>query len=248
MTMKHFLLLAAAAGFLPVLIVRAKPSVVPYSTVLTDLATVQEEIVHLHNYIRNSVFPEARNMMKMSWNEEAAQNARIVSNNCDLAKSNALKRRISNTFCGENKHLTPHVIPWPQVIETWYNESMDFQYGYWSPVIEEKHDRYIQMVWASSYLIGCGVSPCCKTMSHQYLYVCHYCHEGNEPATKNQPYKMGNACEDCPNNCDNGLCTNPCIYYDEYTNCQKLQRVHGCIQRAVKMLCKASCLCGTEIT
>ncbi|XP_053769873.1 cysteine-rich secretory protein 1 isoform X2 [Desmodus rotundus] len=247
MTMKRFLFLAAAAGFLPVLI--AKPAMVPYSAILTDLATVQDEIVSLHNSIRKTVVPEAGNMLKMSWNEEAAQNARILSKDCDLTESNAVRRRITHTFCGENKHLTSHAISWSYVIQIWYNESKNFRYGYWSPVDDVKNAaRYTQIVWATSYLIGCGVSPCCKKMSPQYLYVCHYCHEGNEPETRHQPYVLGSPCEDCPNNCEDGLCTNPCIYYDEYTNCKVLKQVHGCGHPSVALLCRASCLCNTEIT
>ena len=38
---------------------------VPYSAILTDLATVQDEIVSLHNSIRKTVVPEAGNMLKM---------------------------------------------------------------------------------------------------------------------------------------------------------------------------------------
>ncbi|XP_036912013.1 cysteine-rich secretory protein 1 [Sturnira hondurensis] len=246
MTMKCFLFLAAAAGFLPVLIVRATPAV-PYSALLTHLPKVQEEIVSLHNIIRKVTVPEAGNMLKMSWSEEAAQNARLLSRNCDLAKTNAVKRRITHTFCGENKYLAPDTIPWVDVIEIWYNESKHFRYGSWSPLREEKSDNYIQMIWASSYLIGCGVSPCCKKMTFQYLYVCHYCHEGNEPERKTIPYNVGTPCEACPNNCDDGLCTNPCIYYDEYTNCEMLKHVPGCGHQSVKLLCKASCLCNTEI-
>ncbi|XP_054424778.1 cysteine-rich secretory protein 1 [Pteronotus mesoamericanus] len=248
MTMKHFLFLAAAAaGFLPVLTVRAKLAMVPYGTILTELAVVQEEIVNLHNSFRRRVVPVASNMLKMSWNEEAAENARILSKDCDLAESNALRRRITNTFCGENKHLTSYAISWSDVIGIWYNESKYFRYGFWSPMDEEKtFEHYAQIVWAYSYLIGCGVSPCCKRTSPQYLYVCHYCHEGNEPGIKNQPYMLGIPCEACPNNCEDKLCTNPCIYYDEYTNCKMLKQVHGCSHQTVRLLCKASCLCGKD--
>ncbi|XP_053524292.1 cysteine-rich secretory protein 1 isoform X1 [Artibeus jamaicensis] len=184
----------------------------------------------------------------ISWSEEAAQNARLLSKKCDSAKSNAVRRRIAYTFCGENKYLATDAISWLDVIGTWYNESQDFHYGLWSPVSDDKSDHYTQMIWASSYLIGCGVSPCCKKMSFQYLYVCHYCHEGNEPERKSLPYNLGSPCEACPSNCDNGLCTNPCIYYDEYTNCGMLKLRYGCNHQSVKLLCKASCLCTTEIT
>ncbi|XP_019483684.1 PREDICTED: cysteine-rich secretory protein 1 [Hipposideros armiger] len=249
MTMNHCLFLAA--GFLPVLIIRryeAKLTMVTYNQVLTQSGTVQREIVTLHNTLRRGVVPSASNMLKMNWNEEAAQNARNLSQYCDLVESNALKRRITNTFCGENKQLTSYLISWSNVIEIWYNESKYFKHGEWPSEDEGKTvDHYTQLVWATSYLIGCGVSLCCKRITPQYLYVCHYCHEGNEPDKKNEPYQKGSPCGDCPYNCEDKLCTNPCVYYDEHTNCKKQKKVLGCQHPSVQLLCKATCLCHTEI-
>nr|XP_035949467.1 cysteine-rich secretory protein 1 [Halichoerus grypus] len=181
MTMKYFLYLAAAVGFLPILIIRAKPApvpYVPYNTLLTELATVQEEIVTVHNTLRRGVVPSARNMLKMDWSEEAAQNARMLSKQCELRESNSIKRRITNTFCGENMHLTTYPISWSNVIKIWYNESKYFKYGEWTSTDDDiTFEHYTQIVWATSYLIGCGISSCDKRLSTQYLYVCHYCHE-----------------------------------------------------------------------
>ncbi|XP_004424093.2 PREDICTED: cysteine-rich secretory protein 1 [Ceratotherium simum simum] len=248
MTMKHFLFLAAAAGFLPVLSIRAKPARVPYNALLTELTTVQEEIVTVHNTLRRGVVPPASNMLKMNWSEEAARNARVSSNQCDLRESNALPRRITNTFCGENKHLTSYPISWSNVIGIWYSESKYFKYGEWISTDDDiTIEHYTQVVWATSYLIGCGISSCRKGKSTQYLYICHYCHEGNEPDKENKPYNMGTPCGDCPNDCEDKLCTNPCLYYDEYSNCTTQKRVLGCRHVSVRLLCKASCLCDTEI-
>ncbi|XP_019590175.2 cysteine-rich secretory protein 1 [Rhinolophus sinicus] len=248
MTMHHCLFLAA--GFLPVLIIRsyeAKQAIVTYDAVRTDSPTVQGEIVNLHNTLRREVVPPARNMLKMSWNKEAAQNANVLSKYCNLAVSNALKRRITNTFCGENKHLTTYLTTWSNVIGIWYNESKYFTHGEWpSEDNDITVDHYTQLIWATSYLIGCGVSLCCRAILPQYLYVCHYCHEGNEPDKKNEPYKSGNPCGDCPNHCEDKLCTNPCIYYDEFYDCERRKKALGCKHPSVQ-LCKASCLCDTEI-
>ncbi|OWK13465.1 CRISP1 [Cervus elaphus hippelaphus] len=166
MTMKCFLFLAVAAGCLPVLIIKTRPAKVPYDTLFTELAAVQEEIVAVHNTLRRGVSPPASNMLKM-------------------------------------------------------------------------------VVWATSYLIGCGVSSCHKGI--HYLYICHYCHEGNDPEKKNVPYNKGSPCGDCPNNCEDKLCTNPCIYYDEYNNCNTQTQHLGCKHLSVQRLCKASCMCQTEI-
>nr|KAF6362700.1 cysteine rich secretory protein 1 [Pipistrellus kuhlii] len=249
--MKHFLFLAAAAGFLPGLIIRipeVNAAKVLYNSLLTELLSVQNEIVDLHNTFRREVDPPASNMLKMSWEEEAAKNARELSKYCEVGQSNALKRRITNTFCGENTYLTSSLISWTDVIQIWYNESYYFQYGDWPKTDEKKSVyHYTQMVWASSYLIGCDVSPCCQRLSPQYLYVCHYCHEGNEPDLMDKPYEQGVTCGDCPHDCENKLCTNPCIYYDEYTNCHIQKVVPGCKVLSVRLQCKATCTCTTEI-
>ncbi|KAM8937852.1 LOW QUALITY PROTEIN: cysteine-rich secretory protein 1 [Lycaon pictus] len=249
-TMKYFLYLAAAAGFLPILIIRAKLASVPYNTLLTELATVQEEILTVHNTLRRGVVPSASNMLKMNWSEEAAQNARVLSKQCELRESSSLKRRITNTFCGENMHMTTYPISWSNVIKIWYNESEYFKYGEWTPMdsdIEHYTQHYTQVVWATSYLVGCGISSCPKRKLTQYLYICHYCHEGNDPAKRNEPYNAGSPCGDCPNDCENKLCTNPCLYYDEYSNCQIQKRSFGCSPQSVQQFCKASCLCDKKI-
>nr|XP_020026245.1 cysteine-rich secretory protein 1 [Castor canadensis] len=219
-----------------------------YNKLTTEPQAVQEEIVNIHNTFRRNVFPPARNMLKMMWSPEAAENARILARYCDFAHSDPLERRLKNTFCGENLHLESYPISWSNVIEIWYNESRYFTYGEWTSSDDDtRTDRYTQVVWASSYLIGCGVASCRKERIPQYLYICHYCHEGNDPDTINEPYKKGPSCGDCPSHCDKKLCTNPCHYYDEYRNCKKQVKILGCNHPSIQLFCKATCLCKTEI-
>ncbi|XP_031996712.1 cysteine-rich secretory protein 1 isoform X1 [Hylobates moloch] len=248
MEIKHLLFLVAAACLLPVLSMKKKSARDQFNKLVTDLPNVQEEIVNIHNALRRRVVPPASNMLKMSWSEEAAQNARIFSKYCDMTDSNPLERRLPNTFCGENMHMTSYPVSWSSVIGVWYSESTSFKHGEWTTTDDDiTTDHYTQIVWATSYLIGCAIASCRQQGSPRYLYVCHYCHEGNDPETKNEPYKTGVPCEACPSNCEDKLCTNPCVYYDEYFDCDIQVHYLGCNHSTTILFCKATCLCDTEI-
>ncbi|XP_057607398.1 cysteine-rich secretory protein 1 [Chionomys nivalis] len=255
MMVKYFLLFAAAVPatvFVPVLAPATrhhKCHRALYNKLITESQTdPQEEIVNAHNAFRRKVSPPAKNMLKMSWSPAAAANARILARYCDMSTSDPLERRLNNTFCGENMHLGRYPYSWSKVVEMWYNESKYFTYGEWPSSDDDfETSHYTQMVWASSYLIGCDVASCRRQKAPIYLYVCHYCHEGNNPDLLNMPYKEGSPCGDCPNHCEDGLCTNPCLYYDEYNNCDKQVTLIGCSHSSVLQFCKATCLCKTEI-
>ncbi|EGW04880.1 Cysteine-rich secretory protein 1, partial [Cricetulus griseus] len=76
-----------------------------YNNLVTEFQTKpQEEIVKAHNVLRRTVYPTARNMLKMSWNKAAATNARILARYCDMSDSDPLERRL-NVF-----HSDCHVI------------------------------------------------------------------------------------------------------------------------------------------
>ncbi|XP_032155253.1 cysteine-rich secretory protein 1 isoform X2 [Sapajus apella] len=178
MAIKHLLFLVAAACLLPMLTMKKKSAREQFTKLLTELANVQEEIVTVHNSLRRGVVPPASNMLKMNWSEEAAQNARMVSRYCDMTESNPLERRLPNTFCGENMHMTSYPVSWSTVIGVWHSESKYFKHGQWTSADDGiTTDHYTQIVWASSYLIGCAVASCRQKGSPQYLYVCHYCHD-----------------------------------------------------------------------
>lgn len=60
----------------------------------------------------------------------------------------------------------------------WYMEYKDFKYGAntTNDVLEVGH--YTQMVWATTHLVGCGVSHCTGSKGPLgkdfYMYVCNY--------------------------------------------------------------------------
>ncbi|XP_072498526.1 serotriflin-like isoform X1 [Notamacropus eugenii] len=247
MAPKNVFFCLVATTFWTVSIIKGEPMRVPYETVSTKAANVQEEIVGKHNTLRRGVIPKARNMLKMGWNENAAQNARNWSEECKREHSPQFKRTLTESLCGENLLFASHPLSWSDVIQMWYDESENFTYGSGPTQPESVVGHYTQTVWATSYMIGCGVAHCPNQETFKYFYTCHYCHGGNNRATFTTPYKKGIPCGDCPGQCEDGLCTNPCPYTDAAINCPDVLRVLKCNHKLVTIKCKASCRCTTEI-
>ncbi|XP_007546022.1 PREDICTED: cysteine-rich venom protein TEL1-like isoform X2 [Poecilia mexicana] len=166
-------------------------------------STEQTEIVNKHNTLRRGVQPTASNMMKMSWNKEAATNAEKWAATCSMKHSPASSRVISTSGCGENLYMASFKNSWSNAIQAWYNEVANFRYGVGS-INGGVVGHYTQVVWATSKNIGCAMAYC-PNSTYKYFYVCHYCPPGNYNLTN--PYKSGTSCGDCPSACDNKLCT-----------------------------------------
>uniref|UniRef100_A0A3B3BFK0 SCP domain-containing protein n=1 Tax=Oryzias melastigma TaxID=30732 RepID=A0A3B3BFK0_ORYME len=156
----------------------------------------EEEIVNKHNDLRRSVQLTASNMMKMKWNTEAEANAQKWANTCSMAHSPA------TSGCGENLYMSSFQNSWSNVVQAWYNEVKDFQYGVGS-INGGVVGHYTQVVWYNSNQIGCAMAYC-PNSTYKYFYVCHYCPPGNYQLSR--PYKSGSSCADCPSACENKLC------------------------------------------
>ncbi|KAM6991728.1 cysteine-rich secretory protein 2-like [Tautogolabrus adspersus] len=61
----------------------------------------QQEILDKHNDLRRAVVPTASNMVKMTWNNEAAVNAQEWANACPMEHSSYLSRKISILFSAQ---------------------------------------------------------------------------------------------------------------------------------------------------
>ncbi|XP_019376496.1 PREDICTED: cysteine-rich venom protein-like [Gavialis gangeticus] len=216
-----------------------------YNDLATDKIDQQNVIVVKHNTLRAQVIPPASNMLRMEWSDAAQANAKRWADLCTLSHS-PQSYRTTVTVCGENLYMSSAPTAWSDVIQAWYNEKKDFKYGSGPTRPEAVIAHYTQVVWYKSYQIGCAVAFCPQNI-FSYFYVCHYCPAGNLKPLINTPYKSGPPCGDCPNACDNGLCTNPCKYEDKYLNCPELAKLPGCNKDIVKDNCRASCQCTTEI-
>ncbi|KAK1170318.1 cysteine-rich venom protein TEL1-like [Acipenser oxyrinchus oxyrinchus] len=213
--------------------------------ILTNDPNVQKTIVDKHNALRRVVTPPASNMLKMAWSAEAAVNAKTWANTCSMNHSPSDTRKISTSGCGENLYMSSNANSWDMAVQAWYDEVKDFKYGVGSTngaVV----GHYTQVVWYRSNKVGCAVAHC-PGSKYKYFYVCQYCPPGNVQNLLTTPYKAGPSCGDCPNACDNKLCTNPCSYSDMYSNCPALKATFGCGHPSVLAWCPASCKCANEI-
>ncbi|KAJ8415912.1 hypothetical protein AAFF_G00404690 [Aldrovandia affinis] len=207
----------------------------------TDNAIVQAEILNLHNAFRRAVKPTASNMLKMSWSAAAAKSAQEWVNGCSMSHGPPSSRMIGDYECGENLMEASTALPWSAVINAWHSEVKNYQYSNGSAnggVI----GHYTQVVWFSSYEVGCAVASCENSI---YFYGCHYYRAGN--FRRIPPYTAGPPCADCLDACDDKLCTNPCPYMNKYSNCPSLEREAGCGNRYVSAWCPALCQCHSQI-
>ncbi|XP_055471177.1 cysteine-rich secretory protein 2-like [Psammomys obesus] len=216
-----------------------------FTSLTTNHPYIQSEIVSKHNELRKAVKPSAKNMLKMEWSVAATTNAQKWANNCILEHSKPEDRKI-NVGCGENLFMTSDPTLWSVVIQSWFDESKSFIYGTGAKG-NAAVGHYTQLVWYSSFKVGCGVAFCPNQEMLKYFYVCHYCPAGNNVMKKATPYIQGEPCASCPNNCENGLCTNNCNFEDVLSNCESLKASAGCDHQLLKEKCQATCLCEDKI-
>ncbi|KAM9353553.1 cysteine-rich venom protein [Symphorus nematophorus] len=210
--------------------------------VCTDNPTVQNEIVAVHNGFRKAVEPAASDMLRMNYSVEVAASAQAWVDKCILAHGAPTTRMLDGYELGENLFYSSKLYQWTDVVEAWHSEVANYKYPMGSKN-GKTIGHYTQVVWNSSYKVGCGVTLCPNNI---YFYACHYYRAGNFKGWI--PYTAGEPCALCPNDCVEGkLCTNPCPIINRFLNCPTLKKIFGCSKQWMKDSCPASCQCITEI-
>ncbi|CAN9508070.1 unnamed protein product [Ophioblennius macclurei] len=172
-----------------------------------------EECVRAHNAARSSVRPPATDMLYMTWDEGLAITARAWSKRCEFEHNIYLKDapRVHPNFSSVGENLwtgyPPSSFNAKRAIERWVNEKLDY-------IFKDNNCKvcghYTQVVWASSYKVGCAVQVCpngVKSYNDKAgaIFVCNYATAGNMNGA--HPYKSGGApCSRCEGNCVNKLC------------------------------------------
>ncbi|XP_066450296.1 cysteine-rich venom protein kaouthin-2-like [Eleutherodactylus coqui] len=178
------------------------------------------------------------------WSTEAAETAKKSSERCKFEHVDREQRKISECYCGENLYRNTASPNWTLAITAFCDEQKFFTYAGEKKDPKEETGHYTQTVWYLSAKVGCHCTYCGGT----WMYACHQCPAGNV-APVNIPYESGSSCGQCPNNCRNKLCTNPCTKYNIVTkgNCETYKKRNLCNMDAMKQQCAASCNCEKEI-
>ncbi|XP_067856129.1 glioma pathogenesis-related protein 1-like [Heptranchias perlo] len=173
-----------------------------------------KECVSAHNFYRSRVNPPASNMLYMSWDRILAKAALEWSKNCKFEHNSALKvpGKLHPVFTpvGENIYVTTgSTLKVNSAITSWYNEVN--AYAYDSRRCTGVCGHYTQLVWASSYKVGCAAHTCPSgiagfSAAGSTIFVCDYGPAGNYPT---RPYLKGKECSKCfKDRCENKLCRN----------------------------------------
>ncbi|XP_041833860.1 GLIPR1-like protein 1 [Melanotaenia boesemani] len=177
--------------------------------------TFIDECVRKHNMARTSVDPPASDMLYMTWDEGLAITARAWARHCTFKHNIYLKdvRRVHPTFSSVGENIwtgyPPSSFNVSRAIRGWVNETQ--YYDYEKNSCTNVCGHYTQVVWASSYKVGCAVQLCSKGVTHftdreGAIFVCNYATAGN--INRRRPYQsQGVACSGCKGTCENSLCS-----------------------------------------
>ncbi|KAG5326579.1 CRIS1 protein, partial [Acromyrmex heyeri] len=271
-TMKWLCIIVLVALALPAAVPRkihrSKPTPrlygdrVPINLIRTTSSKIRQKIVDTHNYFRTQVKPSAANMLVMKWHSGLAKAAQRWADRClGLVHDNATGLYLDGFGqSGQNIFISTGRTLWNFPIRMWYMEYKDFKYGpnTTNEILEIGH--YTQVVWATTHLVGCGVSHCTGGKGPLgkdfYMYVCNYAPSGNYKGRLGLPYVAGKPCSMCKDHCtQDALCTNACYHTDLWSNCAELLSTFGswvCETdtkegRERRKFCGATCNCKDKI-
>ncbi|KAM9845883.1 GLIPR1-like protein 1 [Aulostomus maculatus] len=157
-------------------------------------------------------------MLYMTWDEALAVTARAWARHCVFEHNIFLidVQRVHPSFpsVGENLWAGSPTFNVRRVInDSWVKEKL--AYNYEENICSDYCGHYTQVVWASSYKVGCAAQLCphgvkkTKFATRQgIIFVCNYAPAGN--VNGRQPYEsQGQACSGCEGACKENLCQSP---------------------------------------
>lgn len=168
-----------------------------------------EECETEHNRARSSVSPPASNMLYMTWDEGLAITARAWARRCVFEHND---RRVHPAFSSVGENIwtgyPPSSFNVAKAIKSWVDEKHYYDYN--KNTCSDVCGHYTQVVWASSYKVGCAIQLCPNGVKKAYspesaIFVCNYATAGN--INGRRPYEsQGEACSGCKDTCEEKLC------------------------------------------
>ncbi|OXB69038.1 hypothetical protein ASZ78_012866 [Callipepla squamata] len=171
-----------------------------------------EDCVRTHNTFRSRVNPPASNMFRMSWDPALAKSAKAWAKKCMFEHNIYLKmpRKMHPTFTSIGENIwtgTATIFSVHVALTDWFNEVSNYDFN--TRHCTDMCGHYTQVVWATSYKVGCAVHFCptihnLPRFNRVAHFVCDYGPAGNYPT---KPYKTGPPCSGCSNDqCVDKLC------------------------------------------
>ncbi|XP_029717918.2 scoloptoxin SSD552 [Aedes albopictus] len=166
--------------------------------------TDKYDILEEHNKLRQAVAqglipgqPGAENMLEMQWDDELARKAQDWADQC-IFKHDP-KKKLGRFTMGQNLALIwssgslddDRDSDFPGRIRKWFDEVKKYSFG---AKFSLATGHYMQLIWADTYLVGCGYSYHYSGNKYNKLYVCNYGPAGNVQGQV--PYVTGHpSCE-----------------------------------------------------
>ena len=161
----------------------------------TDIPTNSEQMLNAHKEIRQQLsIPPLRwsNQMSVYATEWAIFLANDVG--CDLRHRGAIGLPLHKNGIGENLYKHSAVVRTDgdrqiaavnekSVVLEWARESVNYDYSTNNCALNNTCDRYTQLVWRDSSVVGCGAASC---PNKDQIWVCNYDPPGNY--NKQRPY------------------------------------------------------------
>ncbi|XP_074126890.1 GLIPR1-like protein 1 [Sminthopsis crassicaudata] len=171
-----------------------------------------EDCVNSHNDVRTNISPASGNMRYMTWDPALAKTAKAWARRCVFAHNIHIGKKhachpVFKTV-GENLWMgvLSKYIP-KNATAAWYSEGNYFDLG--TNLCLRVCGHYTQVVWASSYKVGCALKLCPNLGKRIAMFVCNYAPPGN--LVGKPPYMKHEPCTHCEegDTCEDNLCKNP---------------------------------------
>uniref|UniRef100_A0A4Q8KAQ4 U6-Nephitoxin-Nsp1b_2 n=1 Tax=Nephila sp. SGP-2016 TaxID=1905176 RepID=A0A4Q8KAQ4_9ARAC len=195
----------------------------------------KDDVVRAHNEYRNKVatgqesaaggMPTAANMMEMVWDDELASIAQKHAETCTFRHDCYACRQVDRFIVGQNIYMAmswgyPDKSYWRPMVKAFYDEIEQFDKSYIQPFVFGSYGHFTQVVWATSWRVGCGKAVFKDTKWYKTYLVCNYGPAGNMMG--GEMYKEGDTCSECPSNT---CCGSSCAQYGIQSDYEGLCKV-----------------------